>query len=116
VDLWQQRHDIASGQAILLANGVVLFELSFLIVVRTARRHPFWRGSRDHFALRLQARGFSRWQVNAIAWLSALALGALAAATLYRPEVADVTAGIAIVGAALAWYGLLQRPEKIRLD
>lgn len=40
--------------------GVPLFELVFLVVVRTGKGIPWYRGSPDHFALRLQKRGMSK--------------------------------------------------------
>ncbi len=54
--------------------GVPLFELVFVTVARARRGEPWWRGSADHFALRLQAVGLSRWQVDAVAWTAAATL------------------------------------------
>jgi UDP-GlcNAc:undecaprenyl-phosphate GlcNAc-1-phosphate transferase len=53
--------DGASTAALLFACfGVALAELALLVVVRTRRGVPFWRGSPDHIALRLQRAGVSR--------------------------------------------------------
>jgi UDP-GlcNAc:undecaprenyl-phosphate GlcNAc-1-phosphate transferase len=46
---------------------VPLFELCFITVARVRKGLPWWKGSPDHFALRMQAEGFTRLQVNAIA-------------------------------------------------
>jgi UDP-GlcNAc:undecaprenyl-phosphate GlcNAc-1-phosphate transferase len=56
---------------LLLTVGVFLFELMFLIRMRRSRGVPFWRGSPDHFTLRLQAAGLSRWATVVIAWSAA---------------------------------------------
>ena len=67
--------DLASAA---LAVGVFLFEAVFLVAVRARRGVAWWRGSADHFSLRLQAAGLSRWQTDAVAWVAGLGL-ALAA-------------------------------------
>jgi UDP-N-acetylmuramyl pentapeptide phosphotransferase/UDP-N-acetylglucosamine-1-phosphate transferase len=70
-----------------LAAAVPLFELLFVVAVRTRKRLPFWRGTPDHMALRLQRLGWSRGRI-------ALAAGAASAACC--------TAGITMTGAARA--------------
>jgi UDP-GlcNAc:undecaprenyl-phosphate GlcNAc-1-phosphate transferase len=66
-----------SGFAGLLPAAAILavpmFELVFVTGVRVARGIPWWRGSPDHVALRLQAMGYGR---------GAIALGAGALAGL----------------------------------
>ena len=70
-DAHQPMAVMAAGLAIV---GVPLFELAFLVVVRTRRGAPWWKGSPDHFSLRLQAAGFSRGRTDlmacgfAVAW------------------------------------------------
>lgn len=44
----------------LACFGVALFEIVLVVAVRLRRRVPFWQGSPDHSALRLQARGFTK--------------------------------------------------------
>lgn len=61
-----------------IAGGVFLFELVFLVVVRSRKGLPFWRGSPDHFSLRLQARGLTRAQTDGVAWSAGLACAAAA--------------------------------------
>lgn len=43
--------------------GVFLFELIFITTVRIRKGKPWWKGSPDHFSLRLQKAGFTRWQI-----------------------------------------------------
>ena len=46
----------------------MLFELVFLTIVRISKGLPWWKGSPDHFSLRLQSAGFNRIQTDMIAW------------------------------------------------
>jgi UDP-GlcNAc:undecaprenyl-phosphate/decaprenyl-phosphate GlcNAc-1-phosphate transferase len=100
------RPEILGG---LLVLGVPLFELAFVVVVRKRKGLPTWQGSADHFSLRLQSAGLSRWQTDALAWGvgSALALAGLA---LVHVEAAAGIALLAVVAAALvtAWRQLLR--------
>ena len=61
-----------------IAGGVFLFELVFLVAVRARKGLPFWRGSPDHFSLRLQARGLTRTQTDGVAWTAGMACAAAA--------------------------------------
>lgn len=57
--------------------GVFLFELVLLVAVRVHKGLPWWKGSPDHFSLRMQAGPFSRWQTVLTAWTAgALLAGA----------------------------------------
>ncbi|UCG29903.1 MAG: undecaprenyl/decaprenyl-phosphate alpha-N-acetylglucosaminyl 1-phosphate transferase [candidate division WOR-3 bacterium] len=56
----------------LLFTAVPLFELLFLVGVRIMKRLPWWKGSSDHFSLRLQAHGMSKRKVLATAWSASL--------------------------------------------
>ncbi len=74
---------IASGEPITSSegpwrNGVFLFELLFITTVRIWKGLPWWRGSPDHFSLRLQAAGWSRGRLDVAAALVAAALSSLA--------------------------------------
>ncbi|MDG1462474.1 MAG: MraY family glycosyltransferase [Gammaproteobacteria bacterium] len=62
----------------LLIAGVPLFELALLIIIRLKKGIPWWQGSPDHFSLRLQAAGLSRWETDLCAWVSAIAMAGLA--------------------------------------
>jgi UDP-GlcNAc:undecaprenyl-phosphate GlcNAc-1-phosphate transferase len=95
-------------QAVLIA-GVPLFELAFLIAIRTRKGLRWWKGSPDHFSLRLQAAGLSRWQTDGIAWGTAAALGVAAASLeLLGPVAGSVLLAAAAGGLALCWRALLR--------
>jgi UDP-GlcNAc:undecaprenyl-phosphate GlcNAc-1-phosphate transferase len=86
----------------LLCSGVFVFELLFLVWVRRARGLAWWRGSPDHFSLRLQSGPFSRWQTVLLAWLAG---AALAGTAVLLPHVGTAAAGglLAVVAAAVLW-------------
>lgn len=69
---------------VALLSGVFLFELIFLIVIRQKKGLKWWLGSPDHFSLRLQAIGKSKWQTDAIAWAMGLACGLPLVAITYK--------------------------------
>ena len=99
--------------AALWILGVPLFELTFLIAVRTRRGIAWWKGSPDHFSLRLQAAGFTRGQTDLIACAVA---GAWAACGLALPDrgaagAAALAAGVASSACGAALY-LLRHPVK----
>ena len=107
-DLWRAQPAAVTATSIVLINGVILFELIFLVVVRSARGVPWWRGSPDHFALRMQAAGMSRWQVNTVAWSVAAALAGLGWVSLRGTTPALGAVIAALVLAVLAWRQLLR--------
>lgn len=83
------------------AVGPFLFEVGFLVAVRTSRNLPWWRGSPDHFSLRMQAAGYSRWRTVLSTWV--VALLACALATRLPSGSLAVHAGFVLVMAASAW-------------
>jgi len=112
---------------IALLCGVFLFELTLLVVARSARGVPFWLGSQDHFSLRLQALGLSRWATVALAWSVAAVLTSLAIVLARMSGAAQVwTLATLVLVAAVAFMALLKswspppapassRPEPPRL-
>lgn len=64
-------HNIIRGT---LVYGVFLFELLFITAVRIWKGLPWWRGSPDHFSLRLQVAGWSRGSLDTVAALSTVGL------------------------------------------
>jgi UDP-GlcNAc:undecaprenyl-phosphate GlcNAc-1-phosphate transferase len=88
-----------------LWTSVPLLELLFLTYVRVQKGLPWWRGSPDHFALRLQAAGLSKNQVA----LSAAAVGAASSASalvfLQLSAPAQAAFAAACVGVA-GWFCL----------
>ena len=106
--------DVSSGthaMHMILLPAVCLFELVLLIVARASRGLPVWRGSPDHFSLRLQAAGFSRWATVLMAW-SAGALCVLAALALESSALVGRIVTLALLGvaAALAFRLVLALP------
>lgn len=59
----------------LLILGVPLFDTAFVMVLRTRRGIPVFRGSPDHFAVRLRKAGVSPRRIAAGAYAFALLLG-----------------------------------------
>ena len=92
-------HDLASA---VLVVGVFLFELVFVVAVRLRRGKPWWLASADHFALRLQTAGLSRWHTDAVAWFVALALALGAIAVQHVPGPLTLV----IVGSVAAFFGV----------
>lgn len=88
--------------SMLLLAGVVLFEVVLLVRARRRRGIAWWRGSPDHFSLRLLGRGWSRARTDAAAWSAALLLGmaAFAIPRLGPLPAAAVVAACACTGAA----------------
>jgi UDP-GlcNAc:undecaprenyl-phosphate GlcNAc-1-phosphate transferase len=100
----------------LLVLGVPLFELFFVAVVRRRKGLPSWRGSADHFAIRLQSAGLSRWQTDSLAWGVGGVL-AVVGLTLVHVEATARIALVAVAAAGLmaAWRQLLKyEPEASR--
>jgi len=99
--------------ALLLALALPLFEVAFLVYARTARGLPWWRGSKDHFALRLQAAGWTPWRTIGFAWASAGTLAALGLALRGLPAAAAWAAAafVVLIGfAAARWLTLRTEP------
>lgn len=93
----------------MLLVGVPLFELAFLTVVRTRKGLAWWRGSPDHFSLRLQAGGFTRLQTDQIACAVAAAFGGTALAVPgSSPLVRTVILALMVAVALLAARQLLR--------
>ena len=99
----------ASQCALFVA--VPLFELVLLVTIRWKKGLPCWRGSPDHFALRLQAAGLTAGQtvLTACAWAAVLGVAAL-----YLPRLSETGQAAVIIGAiasAVLFGGLLWRWE-----
>jgi UDP-GlcNAc:undecaprenyl-phosphate GlcNAc-1-phosphate transferase len=96
----------------LLATSVPLFELIFITAVRVAKGLPFWRGSPDHFALRMQRAGLTPLGVDLIAWFVAALFACAALAMSWVPALC----GDAVVAGSLLIFflsaGLLLHIEK----
>jgi len=84
--------------AVLLILYLPLYELNFLIVARTVKKIPFWRGSPDHFALRLQSRKWTKTSVLILSIILSSTFGWLAHEYLRGSFAIKVTIGIIALG------------------
>ncbi len=93
-----------AGQALVM--GVPLFELVFLTAVRARKGLPWWKGSPDHFSLRLQAAGLTRGQTDLVACAFAAAWAAcgLAVSRLEWPAALGVAAAALLSAGTAAAY------------
>jgi UDP-GlcNAc:undecaprenyl-phosphate GlcNAc-1-phosphate transferase len=97
-----------AASAILVA-AVPLFELVFLVVVRARKGKAWWKGSPDHFSLRLQKAGLSRFATDVIAWTMAAIVAGLGVAVFRMPEMHRwLSIAAVIVAFAAAWRWLLR--------
>jgi UDP-GlcNAc:undecaprenyl-phosphate GlcNAc-1-phosphate transferase len=96
------------ASAILLII-VPVFELVFLVVVRARKGLPWWRGSPDHFSLRLQQAGLSRGATDMVAWGVAAVAAVIAVwlPRIPRPGQAGVLAAV-VLALGFAWRALLR--------
>jgi UDP-GlcNAc:undecaprenyl-phosphate GlcNAc-1-phosphate transferase len=85
-----------------LILGVPLFEGLFLTLVRMRKGMPWWKGSPDHFSLRLQAAGLSRAGTDGVACAVA---AVWAICGLVLPRVGALT-GAALLSAGFASAGV----------
>jgi UDP-GlcNAc:undecaprenyl-phosphate GlcNAc-1-phosphate transferase len=108
----------ANVVAAALVLGIFLFELVFVVVERRRRGMPWWLGSDDHVALRLQAAGLGAVRTDLVLWACATAL-ALAGLLAIRLEgLALFSLALVAVAAAAGAGGLLHvlaRPTSTRL-
>lgn len=111
LDLMASSYSLTSlAQAVLVA-GVPLFELIFVSTMRIQKGLPWWRGSPDHFSLRLQSSGLSRWATDSLAWAAMLLLATLAW-LLQGVSALVAVALVAGLAALLVWcWSYLQRCE-----
>lgn len=99
--------------SMLLLAGVVLFEVVLLVRARGRRGIAWWRGSPDHFSLRLLARGWSRARTDAAAWSAAVLLALAAFALPHLTPVACAALVAATAAASAAVMHLLLRHEGV---
>lgn len=55
--------------------AVPLFEITFLVVVRYRKGLAWWLSSKDHFALRLQRHGYTKWMADITAYVLSIIAG-----------------------------------------
>ena len=92
----------------LLILIVPIFDTVYVMILRLAKGRSPFRGSPDHFALRLRRTGMPVRLVVGLAWAMGAALGSLAIFNLYLDErlslflVAGVAAFLTMMGVALS--------------
>jgi UDP-GlcNAc:undecaprenyl-phosphate GlcNAc-1-phosphate transferase len=93
----------------ILFTAVPLFELAFITTVRLQKGLPWWRGSPDHFSLRLQQAGWKKYQIDlgavcasAAMWASGWIIGSA------PPHYAVLLLALLVTLAGICWRILLQ--------
>lgn len=92
----------------ILCTAVPLFELIFITVVRVRKGLSWWKGSPDHFALRLQRAGLSKSMIDLLAAGLSVALwfcGAMLARTSWIPAL--LLLAVLLTGFGICWRLLL---------
>jgi UDP-GlcNAc:undecaprenyl-phosphate GlcNAc-1-phosphate transferase len=85
----------------LAASAWFVFEVALLIYVRRRKGLPFWKGSPDHFSLRMQAAGWSKWRTVMTTWAATAAVCAIGVWLPALPLGAQIAAA-ALLG-VVAW-------------
>lgn len=96
-----------------LGIAVFVLELLFLVIVRHRRGIPFWRGSPDHLALRLQAAGMSTVRTVQIELVVAALFGAVAFWLASQESVVALGVGIVLAAIAACAVALLYTLEPV---
>jgi UDP-GlcNAc:undecaprenyl-phosphate GlcNAc-1-phosphate transferase len=91
--------------------ALFVFEAFFLIMVRRAKGLPFWKGSPDHFSLRMQAAGWSKWRTDLVSWAAAAGTCALAWLMPAWPLAGQVSAVAVVIAASWGFASWLLRHE-----
>jgi UDP-GlcNAc:undecaprenyl-phosphate GlcNAc-1-phosphate transferase len=100
----------------LLSVGVPLFELVFLVVVRVRKGLPWWKGSPDHFALRLQHAGLTKSQIAFLAAWASFGLwisGMIVARVTMRNGILYLV--FLVIGLAISWRLLLAYEVRVAI-
>jgi UDP-GlcNAc:undecaprenyl-phosphate GlcNAc-1-phosphate transferase len=111
------RHSPAGALAPLLIVWVPILDTVLVSVARLRQGIPPWRGSPDHFAIRLKARGWSAKRVAAFAYAFGLVGAAGGIGLTYLPLTAALFLGAAhalVFVATLVW--LWRMPTAPRLQ
>lgn len=91
--------------------ALFVFEAAFLIMVRRAKGLPFWKGSPDHFSLRMQAAGWSKWRTDLVSWSAAGAVCVLALLLPALPLAVQASSVVVVLVAAWGFASWLLRHE-----
>ncbi len=93
----------------LVLLAIPIFDTLFVAVHRARRGIPFFRGSPDHFALRVSASGVGVRRTVRGTYLVALVLGGVSLALVFGPAWLGHWLLLAVAGAALLAFPLLSR-------
>lgn len=100
----------------LLLLAVFIFELIFITRMRLKKGLKWWKGSPDHFSLRMQAAGFSKTKTIIIAWIITAVCGTAALVTTKTtsvPQILCLIIGIVILSYAVwQWLESHEVPAK----
>jgi UDP-GlcNAc:undecaprenyl-phosphate/decaprenyl-phosphate GlcNAc-1-phosphate transferase len=97
----------------LLILAIPIYDTFFVSVMRLKRKMSPFLGSKDHFALRLEALGFSRKKVVALCALMA-GVNSLAAFAITRMSLSHALIFYAIILIILALFGI--KISKVKMD
>lgn len=94
--------------AALLWTGVPLFELLFITAVRVRKGLPWWKGSPDHYSVRLKRAGLSAGRIDLLSGAAAAMLW-VAAAIFVKGGVSRraIVIGLCLPALAASWKYLL---------
>ena len=99
----------------VIVMAIPIFEVVFLVIVRTAKGVNPLRGSPDHFAIRLRRLGWGVKRVVLTVYAAAVVLGLLGLVTVYTvDEVAAVVVGSAVVLAVVFGIFLVVTEPRLR--
>ncbi len=84
----------------LIIFGVAIFDTIFVMILRVVKGRSPFLGSPDHFAIRLQRKGWPVKRIVLLSYAMALVLGALALLNMYLPE----QRSIALYGTTLLFF------------
>jgi UDP-GlcNAc:undecaprenyl-phosphate GlcNAc-1-phosphate transferase len=108
-------HNRVALAAPVVLLSVPIFDTAFVAWHRARKGIPFFRGSPDHFALRLRHRGLSVRQVVLRTYAVAIALGAVTLAIVFgTQEVATVALAVAGLAWLVAFFGLSRFPAPVK--
>ncbi|TMQ73178.1 MAG: undecaprenyl/decaprenyl-phosphate alpha-N-acetylglucosaminyl 1-phosphate transferase, partial [Candidatus Eisenbacteria bacterium] len=99
-------HAMPMMAACALVVGVPLFETVFVVGVRMRKGIAWWKGSPDHFSLRLQAAGFTRGRAVLVACgvAAGWTLCAIVIPLLDPTRIASLLVGVALSAGAAAAF------------
>ncbi len=97
----------------LFIMSVPLFDTGYVILIRLAKRKPFYLGSGDHFALRLRKKGFSDKKILFFVFFASLLSGIVSFFLVYNSSVISLpSAGIFVLTGVV--FGIILLDKKTR--